>query len=69
MAIMKREEPVAAKSEKKKGFSEAEFIDYLEERFRELRLDEQKFRDEILLKHSEAKSSQSSKIEIEKIIE
>lgn len=69
MAIMKREEPVTAKSENKKGFSEAEFIDYLEERFRELRLDEQKFRDEVLLKQAEAKSSQSSKTEIEKIIE
>ncbi len=45
---MKREEKNSQNDEKKKGFSEKEFLEYLEERFRKLRLDEQKFREEVL---------------------
>jgi hypothetical protein len=48
MAIMKREEKNYKAKEKKSGFSEKEFLAYLEERFRKLRLDEQKFREEVL---------------------
>ena len=59
---MKREKIIKQKIDKKTGFSEEEFIDYLEERFRMLRLDEQKFRDEVLAKNSWLeKASQYSK--------
>lgn len=61
---MKREERTVEKIENKTGFSEQEFIDYLEERFRKLRLEEQKFRDEVLAKQSaDEKNSQYSKME------
>ncbi len=49
---MKREETTLKKKVEKKGFTDKEFIDYLEERFRKLRQDEQKFRDEVLTKQS-----------------
>ncbi len=45
---MKRDETNSRNGEKKTGFSEKEFLEYLEERFRKLRLDEQKFREEVL---------------------
>jgi hypothetical protein len=48
MAIMKRDEKNSQVNDKKSGFSEKEFLEYLEERFRKLRLDEQKFREEVL---------------------
>lgn len=48
---MKRDEKLTQKVEKKPGFSEKDFIDYLEERFRKLKQDEQKFRDEVLARH------------------
>jgi len=44
---MKRDERSVVKTGKKPVFSEKDFIDYLEERFRKLTLDEQKFRDEV----------------------
>lgn len=45
---MKREEKKSHDDEKKTGFSEKEFMEYLEERFRKLKLEEQKFREEAL---------------------
>jgi hypothetical protein len=45
---MKREKKNSKVQEKKTGFSEKEFLEYLEERFRKLKLDEQKFREEVL---------------------
>ena len=45
---MKREEKNSQQKEQKTGFSEKEFMEYLEERFRKLKLDEQKFREEVL---------------------
>lgn len=61
---MNREEKTTEKEESKRGFSEQEFIDYLEERFRKLRLEEQKFREEVFLKQTmDDKNSQLSKIE------
>jgi hypothetical protein len=60
---MKIEKKLTQKSEEKTGFSEKEFIDYLEERFRKLKLDEQKFRDEVLAqKRALGKNSQFTKI-------
>ncbi len=47
MANMKRDEKKSLVKEKA-GFSEKEFIEYLQERFRKLKLDEQKFREEVL---------------------
>ena len=44
---MKRDERSVTNTGKKPVFSEKEFIDYLEERFRKLTLDEQKFRDKV----------------------
>ncbi len=49
---MKRDEKKTQNTEEKKGFSEQEFMEYLEERFRKLKLDEQKFREEVLAKNS-----------------
>ncbi|HSD62484.1 MAG TPA: hypothetical protein VLB50_01765 [Ignavibacteriaceae bacterium] len=61
---MNRDEKTTEKEGNKRGFSEQEFIDYLEERFRKLRLEEQKFREEVLLKQSmDDKSSHISKME------
>ncbi|HKB84772.1 MAG TPA: hypothetical protein VKD08_01285 [Ignavibacteriaceae bacterium] len=48
---MKRDEKKTQDTENK-GFSEKEFMEYLEERFRKLKLDEQKFREEVLAKNS-----------------
>jgi len=45
---MKRDKTKSQDSVKKKGLTEKEFIDYLEERFRKLKMDEQKFREEVL---------------------
>jgi len=45
---MKREEIKSQDAGKKTGLSEKQFIEYLEERFRKLKLDEQKFREEVL---------------------
>ena len=52
MAIMKREEKKPQEYVKKAVFTEKEFIEYLEERFRKLRLDEQKFREEVLTRNT-----------------
>lgn len=61
---MKREEKSLNKKEGEKGFSDQEFIDYLEERLRKLRQEEQKFREEALRRQSiYSKSSEYSKIE------
>ncbi len=54
---MKREEKISQEKEKKSGFSEKEFLEYLEERFRKLRLDEQKFREEALAGNTYLNSS------------
>lgn len=45
---MKRENESKVELPKKTVFSEKEFLDYLEERFRKLKLEEQKFREEVL---------------------
>lgn len=45
---MKRDETKSHGSVKKKGLTDKEFIQYLEERFRKLKMDEQKFREEVL---------------------
>lgn len=45
---MKREEEKSRNVVRKTGFSEKEFMEYLEERFRKLKLEEQKFREEVL---------------------
>lgn len=45
---MKRDETKSQGSGKKKGLTEKEFIEYLEERFRKLKIDEQRFREEVL---------------------
>ena len=45
---MKRDKKSEASIGKKPVFSEQEYIEYLEERFRKLGADEQKFRDEVL---------------------
>ncbi len=45
---MKRENENKVELPKKTVFSEKEFLDYLEERFRKLKLEEQKFREEVL---------------------
>ncbi len=61
---MKREEKTIDNKVREKGFSEQEFIDYLEERLRKLRQEEQKFREEALTKQAiYSKDSQYSKIE------
>ena len=52
MAIMKREEEKSKEIQNKAAFTEKEFIEYLEERFRKLRLDEQKFREEVLARNT-----------------
>ncbi len=49
---MKREEKKSQDSKKKTGFSEKEFMEYLEERFKNLKLEEQKFREEVLAGNS-----------------
>ncbi len=49
---MKRDEKKSQNNENTKGFSEKEFMEYLEERFRKLKLDEQKFREEVLTRNS-----------------
>lgn len=59
---MKREKKNFEVNEKKSGFSEKEFLEYLEERFRKLRLDEQKFRDEALAGNTYISSSTSIKL-------
>jgi hypothetical protein len=48
MAIMKRDITKSDGRVKKKGLTEKEFIEYLEERFRKLKMDEQRFREEVL---------------------
>jgi hypothetical protein len=48
---MKKEKESRTTLDRKTVFSEKEFQDYLEERFRKLKLDEQKFRDEVLTKN------------------
>ncbi len=57
---MKRETKNSPDKEKKTGFSEKEFLEYLEERFRKLRLDEQKFREEVLAKGTYLNGTQRS---------
>ncbi len=57
---MKREEKNSKEKEQKTGFSEKEFIEYLEERFRKLKLDEQKFREEVLAESAFLNSSRRS---------
>ena len=59
---MKREKENSQVNEKKSGFSEKEFLEYLEERFRKLRLDEQKFREEALAGNTYLSSSTSIKL-------
>ncbi len=45
---MKRDENKPRNTKKKTGLTEKQFIEYLEERFRKLKQDEQKFRNEVL---------------------
>lgn len=45
---MKREQEKSRNVVRKTGFSEKEFMEYLEERFRKLKLEEQKFREDVL---------------------
>ena len=49
---MKREEKKIQEYVRKAVFTEKEFIEYLEERFRKLRLDEQIFREEVLTRNT-----------------
>ena len=49
---MKREGKKTQEYIRKAVFTEKEFIEYLEERFRKLRLDEQKFREEVLTRNT-----------------
>jgi hypothetical protein len=49
---MTRDKRLLYKDEKQTGLSEKQFVHYLDERFRRLRLDEQKFREEVLTKRS-----------------
>ncbi len=49
---MKRDKRAKANTGEKPVFGEKEFIDYLEERFRKLRLDEQNFREEVLARNA-----------------
>ena len=57
MAIMKREEEKSVEIQNKAVFTEKEFTEYLEERFRKLRLDEQKFREEVLTRNTYRKEN------------
>lgn len=45
---MKREEIKSQYAVKKKGLSDKQFIEYLDERYRKLKLEEQKFREQVL---------------------
>lgn len=52
MADMKRDETKPRDTEKKTGLTEKQFIEYLEERFRKLKQDEQRFRNEVLARNT-----------------
>lgn len=51
MVVMKREIKEAKSTEQKAGLTEKEYIEYIEERFRKLKQDEQKFRNEALTRN------------------
>ena len=56
---MKRDAKNSEVKENKPVFSEKEFLEYLEERFRKLRLEEQKFREEVLAGNTNLSSNRN----------